>query len=89
MNKNKNKPQKQKSTNVITSIKTKMKMKTKVHLVKNAIMKTTITCSEWKKCSECEKWMHYECNNLPPYMLCSLNKGRRKQPCQNCVDNDK
>ena len=43
MDKNKNITQNQKTTSVITSIKTKMKMKTKVHLVKNVLMKTMIT----------------------------------------------
>ena len=40
------------------------------------------------KYSDCEKWIHYECTDLPPYMICSLTKGRRKYSCQNCVDND-
>ena len=29
-----------------------------------------------------------ECTDLPPYMICSLPKGRRKYLRQNCVDND-
>ena len=41
------------------------------------------------ECSECKKWIHYECTNLPPNMIRSLTKGRRKYSCQNCVDNDK
>ena len=40
------------------------------------------------ECSECKKWIHYECTNLPPYMTCSLTKGRRKYSWKNCVDND-
>ena len=40
------------------------------------------------ECSECKKWIHYECTDLPPYMICSLTKRRRKYSCQNCVDND-
>ena len=30
------------------------------------------------ECSECKKWIHYECTDLPPYMICSLTKRRRK-----------
>ena len=33
-------------------------------------------------------WIHYECTDLPSYMLCSLTKGRRKYSCRNCVDKD-
>ena len=40
------------------------------------------------ECSECKKLIHYECTDLPPYMIYSLTKGRRKYSCQNCVDND-
>ena len=40
------------------------------------------------ECSECKKWIQYECTDLPPYMICSLTKGRTKYWCQNCVDND-
>ena len=40
------------------------------------------------ECRECKKWIHYECADLPPYMLCSLTKGRRKYSCRNCVDKD-
>ena len=40
------------------------------------------------ECSEYKKWIHYECSDLPPYMICSLSKGRRKCSCQNCADND-
>ena len=40
------------------------------------------------ECSGCKKWIHYECTDLPPSMICSLTKGRRKYSCQNCVDND-
>ena len=40
------------------------------------------------ECSECKKWMHYKCTDLPPYMICSLTKGKRKYSCQNSVDND-
>ena len=40
------------------------------------------------ECSECKKWIHYECIDLPPYMICCLTKGRRKYSCQNCVNND-
>ena len=40
------------------------------------------------ECSERKKWIHYECTDLPPYMMCSLTEGRRKYSCQNCVDND-
>ena len=40
------------------------------------------------ECSECKKLIHYECTDLPPYMIYSLTKGRRKYSCQNCVSND-
>ena len=40
------------------------------------------------ECSECKKWIHYECIDLPLYMICSLTKGRRKYSCQNCVNNN-
>ena len=30
------------------------------------------------ECNECKKWINYECTELPPYMICSLTKGRRK-----------
>ena len=40
------------------------------------------------ECSECKKWIHYECTDLPPSIISSLTKGRRKYSCQNCVDND-
>ena len=40
------------------------------------------------ECSECKKWIHYECTDLTPYMICSLTKGRRKYSCQICVGND-
>ena len=40
------------------------------------------------ECSECKKWIHYECTDLPRYMICSLTKGKRKFSCQNCVGND-
>ena len=40
------------------------------------------------ECNECKKWIHYKCINLPPYMICSLTKGKRKYSCQNCVDID-
>ena len=29
------------------------------------------------ECSERKKWIHYECTDLPPYMICSLTEGRR------------
>ena len=39
------------------------------------------------ECSECKKWIHYECTDLP-CIISSLTKGRRKYSCQKCVDND-
>ena len=41
-------------------------------------MNETITCNRENDKNEQKQEQTYECNNLPPYMLCSLNKGKRK-----------
>ena len=40
------------------------------------------------QCSEaiCQKWFHYYCTRLPPYILTTLrDKKQRKFTCENCV----
>ena len=37
------------------------------------------------QCSDCRKWIHYKCSDLPTYMLYSLVNSKRKYTCVNCV----
>ena len=53
--------------------------------MKNAITMTRIILNE---CSKCKEWIHYECTDLPPYMIYSLTKGSRSYSCQNCADDE-
>ena len=36
------------------------------------------------ECSECRATIHYQCTELPLYMIISLVKGRRKYSCTFC-----
>ena len=52
----------------------------------NIISDSLLSCSQCKKddhefmieCSECKAWIHYQCTELPLYMIASLLKGKRK-----------
>ena len=36
--------------------------------------------------SECKAWIHYQCTELPLFMIASLVKGRRKYLCTSCIN---
>ena len=36
--------------------------------------------------SECKAWIHYQCTELPLFMIASLVKGRRKYSCTSCIN---
>lgn len=36
-------------------------------------------------CNSCNKWTHYSCTNLPPYILFTLSSTQRKYTCRKCV----
>ncbi|XP_071177865.1 uncharacterized protein [Mytilus edulis] len=36
-------------------------------------------------CNSCNKWIHYSCTNLPPYILFTLSSTQRKYTCRKCV----
>ena len=38
------------------------------------------------ECSECRDWIHYQCTELPLYVIASLVKGGRKYLCTFCIN---
>ena len=37
------------------------------------------------QCYDCKSWVHYECTELPNYMLFSLENSQRRFSCKYCV----
>ena len=37
------------------------------------------------QCYDCKSWVHYECTELPNYMLVSLENSQRRFSCKYCV----
>ena len=40
------------------------------------------------QCSDCNKWIHYSCTDLPAYMLKQLCVKNRKYQCNLCICTD-
>ena len=38
------------------------------------------------ECSECKAWIHYQCTELPLYMIASLVEGRKEYSCTSCIN---
>ena len=43
---------------------------------------------EMIQCSDCHKWLHYQCTLLPIYMLKQLCTKNRKYQCMDCIEID-
>ena len=58
----------------------------RLNLNENMMSDSLLSCSQSKKndhefmieCSECKAWTHYQCTELPLYMIASLVKSRKK-----------
>ena len=37
------------------------------------------------ECDNCNKWVHYACTHLPPYMVMQFSKSTRQFTCEMCV----
>ena len=47
--------------------------------------KKKVRPTDMLQCYDCKSWVHYECTELPNYMLVSLENSQRRFSCKYCV----